>query len=99
MTVSVDVTNTGNREGEEIVQLYIRDEYSSVTRPVKELKDFARIALKPGETKTVTFTITPDKLRFLDKKLQPVVEPGRFIVMVGASSSDKDLQTIDFTVK
>ena len=99
VTVSLDVTNTGEREGTEIVQMYIRDEYSSVTRPVKELKDFARVTLKPGETKRVSFTITPDKLRFLDKNLKPIVEPGRFIVMTGSSSDDKDLQTTSFTVK
>lgn len=98
VTVSVDVTNTGTRAGEEIVQLYIRDEYSSVTRPVKELKDFARVALEPGQTRTVTFVITPDKLTFLDRKLHPVVEPGRFIVMVGASSADSDLLTATFDV-
>ena len=77
--------------GDEIVQLYIRDRFSSVTRPVKELKDFARISLEPGETKTVEFTVTPDKLRFLDKDLKPVVEPGEFILMVGPSSADEDL--------
>ncbi len=96
---SVDITNTGNRDGVEIAQLYIRDVYSSVTRPVKELKDFARVSLKAGETKTVKFTITPDKLRFLDKKMKPVVEPGEFVVMVGASSADKDLLRASFNVK
>ncbi len=96
---SVDISNTGNRDGVEIAQLYIRDVYSSVTRPVKELKDFARVSLKAGETKTVKFTITPDKLRFLDKKMKPVVEPGEFVVMVGASSADKDLLRASFNVK
>ncbi len=96
---SVDITNTGDRDGVEIAQLYIRDVYSSVTRPVKELKDFARVSLKAGETKTVKFTITPDKLRFLDKKMKPVVEPGEFVVMVGASSADKDLLRASFNVK
>jgi beta-glucosidase len=61
--VTVDVTNTGKIDGEETVQLYIRDEYSSATRPVKELKDFARIPLKAGETKLVSFTLTPEMLR------------------------------------
>ena len=64
--VSVTVTNTGKRAGDEIVQLYIRDLVSSVTRPVMELKDFKRISLAPGESKTVEFVITPDKLSFLD---------------------------------
>ena len=91
LKVSVKVRNAGVMAGDEIVQLYIRDRFSQVTRPVKELKDFARISLEPGETKTVEFTVTPDKLRFLDKDLKPVVEPGEFILMVGPSSADEDL--------
>jgi beta-glucosidase len=82
----VTVTNTGQRAGDEIVQLYIRDLVSSVTRPVMELKDFRRITLKPGETKTVSFTITPDKLSFLDLNMNRTVEPGGFDIMVGTSS-------------
>ena len=97
--VSVNVKNTGSMAGEEIVQLYIRDRFSQVTRPVKELKDFARIALAPGESRTVEFTVTPDKLEFLDKNLKPVVEPGEFIVMVGPSSDDRDLLTASFYVR
>lgn len=97
--VSVKVTNVGDRDGVEIVQLYIRDKFSSVTRPVKELKDFARVPLKAGESKVVNFRITPDKLAFYDKKMKKVVEPGEFIVMVGASSSDEDLLTETFTVR
>jgi beta-glucosidase len=85
-SVSVTVTNTGRRAGEEVVQLYVRDVVSSVTRPVKELKDFARVSLAPGETKTVTFRVTPDKLSFLDLNMRRVVEPGWFDLMVGASS-------------
>jgi beta-glucosidase len=84
--VSVTVTNTGRRAGDEIVQLYIRDLVSSVTRPVKELKDFRRITLAPGERKTVTFVITPDKLAFLDLNMNRTVEPGWFDIMVGPSS-------------
>ena len=84
--VSVTVKNTGKVAGDEIVQLYIRDVVSSVTRPVMELKDFKRIALAPGESKTVTFTITPDKLSFLDMNMNRVVEPGGFEIMVGPSS-------------
>jgi beta-glucosidase len=99
LEVNVDVTNTGKMDGTEIVQLYLRDKYSSVTRPVKELKDFSRVTLKAGETKTVHFTITPDKLTFLDKNLKPVVENGEFIVMVGSSSQDKDLLKQSFYVK
>jgi beta-glucosidase len=84
--VSVTVTNTGKRAGDEVVQLYLRDLVSSVTRPVMELKDFKRIALSPGESKTVNFTITPDKLSFLDLNMNRVVEPGWFDIMVGTSS-------------
>ncbi|HEU4795129.1 MAG TPA: fibronectin type III-like domain-contianing protein, partial [Pyrinomonadaceae bacterium] len=84
--VSVEVTNTGKRAGDEIVQLYIRDLVSSVTRPIKELKDFKRISLQPGETKTVEFVITPDKLWFYDLNMKRVVEPGTFEIMVGPSS-------------
>ena len=97
--VSVNVTNTGKVAGEEIVQMYLRDRFSQVTRPVKELKDFTRVSLAPGETKTVTFTITPDKLMFLDKKMKPIVEAGEFIVMVGSSSADEDLLKASFHVK
>jgi beta-glucosidase len=85
--------------GDEIVQLYLRDKYSQVTRPVKELKDFARISLQPGESKVVEFTITPDKLMYLDKKMQPIVEAGEFVVMVGSSSDDNDLMCASFWVK
>ena len=84
---SVDVTNTGRRAGDEVVEMYIRDEVSSVTRPVKELKGFRRIHLEPGETKTVEFPITPDRLSFLNEEMRRVVEPGLFDIMVGPSSS------------
>ena len=91
--VTVDVTNTGKMAGDEVVQMYIRDEVSSVTRPVKELKGFARIHLKPGETKTVQIPITPDKLSFLNEDMNRVVEPGTFSIMVGPSSRDDKLLT------
>jgi len=84
--VSVTVTNTGRRSGDEIVQLYIRDLVSSVTQPIMELKDFRRISLAPGESKTVEFVITPDKLSFLDLNMKSIVEPGWFDIMVGPSS-------------
>lgn len=96
--VSIDVQNAGPMDGEEVVQLYIRDCFSQVTRPVKELKDFRRVSLAAGETKTVVFTVTPDKLEYLDKKLNPIVEPGEFIVMVGPSSDDRELLTARFSV-
>ena len=84
--VQVTVTNTGSRKGDEIVQLYIRDLVSSVTRPILELKDFQRLTLAPGESKTVKFSITPDKLSFLDAHMRPAVEPGWFDILVGSSS-------------
>jgi len=84
--VSVTVSNTGKRAGDEIVQLYIRDLVSSVTRPVMELKDFKRISLAAGERKIVEFTIRPDKLSFLNLNMDTVVEPGWFDIMVGTSS-------------
>ena len=99
VNVSVKITNTGDRDGVEIAQLYIRDKFSCVTRPVKELKDFARVALKAGESKVVSFTVTPDKLAFYDKKMNWQVEPGEFIVMVGSSSEDGALLKQNFFVK
>jgi beta-glucosidase len=86
ITVSVDVTNTGNRKGGEVVQLYIRDDYSSVTRPVKELKGFKKIWLDPGQTQTVVFTIDPELLSFYDTAMKWVIEPGDFTIMVGTAS-------------
>ena len=96
--VSVKVSNTGRVEGTEVVQLYIRDVYSSATRPIKELKDFARVSLKPGESKTVEFIVTPDKLAYFDKAMKYGVEKGTFEVMVGSSSRDKDLKKVSFEV-
>lgn len=88
VTVSFDVENTGSMAGDEVPQLYIRDMVASIVRPMKELRDFARINLKPGEKKTVRFTLKPEQLAFLDAKMKPVVEPGVFEVYVGASSDD-----------
>ncbi len=86
VNVSVVVKNTGNFTGDEIVQLYIHDKVSSVTRPIMELKDFARISLNPGESRKVEFTITPDKLQFYNAEMKRVVEPGEFEVLIGPSS-------------
>ncbi|MDE3056691.1 MAG: beta-glucosidase BglX [Bacteroidota bacterium] len=88
LTVSVDVNNAGTRDGEEVAQLYIRDEYGSVTRPVEELKGFKKIFLKAGATKTVSFTLTPESLSMLNIKMEKVVEPGTFKVFVGTNSVD-----------
>jgi beta-glucosidase len=87
-TISVDVTNSGAVRGDEVVQLYIRDDVSSVTRPVKELRGFRRITLNPGETKTVDFTLGPEELSFLNRDMHRVVEPGTFTIMVGGNSVD-----------
>jgi beta-glucosidase len=86
--VSVDVTNAGKMRGDEVVQLYIRDEVSSVTRPVKELRGFRRISLNPGETKTVELALGPSELSFLNRDMRRVVEPGTFRVMVGGNSDE-----------
>ena len=86
-TVSVDVTNTGRRAGDEVVQLYVRDRESSVTRPVMELKGFQRVSLGAGERRTVRFEIGPAALSFLDLKKQRVVEPGFFDILIGGSSA------------
>ena len=86
-------------DGTEIVQLYIRDEYGSITRPVKELKGFQRVSLKAGETKRVEFAITPDDLKFYTVRKLWEVEPGDFTLMVGSSSADKDLQKLALTVE
>lgn len=96
--VAVTVQNTGKTAGTEIVQLYIRDMYSSATRPVKELKDFARVELQPNEKKVVKFIVTPDKLAYYDRAMNFGVEKGDFQVMVGSSSLDKDLLKADFEV-
>jgi beta-glucosidase len=92
--VVVDVTNTGKRAGAEVVQLYIRDLVSSVTRPVKELKGFKKVFLKPGEKTTVTLDITSASLAFYDINMKFVVEPGDFEILVGTSSQDADLQKL-----
>ena len=86
-TASVTVTNTGKVAGDEIVQLYIRDRISSVTRPIKELKGFQRVSLKPGESREITFLINRQALTFHGIDLKPIVEPGEFEVMVGPSSA------------
>ncbi len=97
--VLVDVTNTGKVTGDEVVQMYIRDCISSVTRPVKELKGFQRINLKHGQTETVSLDITPEHLAFYDIDMNYSVEPGKFVIMVGNSSRDEDLQKVVLTVK
>ncbi len=97
--VLAELTNTGKREGSEVVQMYIRDLVSSVTRPVKELKGFQKVWLKPGESKTVSLEIAPELLAFYDVNMKYVVEPGEFEIMVGNSSRDADLQKVVLQVK
>ena len=89
LTLTLNVTNTGTREGKEVVQLYIGDDKATVLRPVKELKGFEKIALAPGETKQVTFTITPDMLKYWSEEAHDwVAETGKFTAYIGSSSTD-----------
>jgi len=97
INASVRVTNSGNVAGAEVVQLYIRDLVGSISRPVKELKGFEKIQLKAGESKTVTFKITADLLKFYNSELQHLAEPGDFDLMIGSSS--QDVKTTRFTLK
>jgi len=94
-TVSVDLTNTGPRSGDEVVQLYVRDEVSWATRPVAELRGFRRVTLRPGETRTVTFEIGPEELAYHGPDMKRVVEPGRFDIMVGGNSVDVSSVALD----
>ena len=95
-TVRVDITNTGSREGDEVAQFYIHQQVASVTRPVKELRGFHRLTLKPGETQTVEFTLTPDALSLINVDMHRVVEPGAFDIMVGPNSAET--QTVPLQV-
>jgi beta-glucosidase len=92
VAISVDVENVGEREGDEVVQLYIRDPESSVTRPVKELRGFRRVRLAPGERRRLTFRLAAEQLAFTDRDGRLVVEPGRVRLMVGTSSTDLPCQ-------
>jgi len=94
ISLQLKVTNTGKYAGEEVVQLYLRDRFGSVVRPVKELKDFRKISLQPGETKTVQFIINKEKLSFYNDKLQRIAEPGVFDVMIGSASDDIRLKEV-----
>ena len=94
-TVSVDVTNTGARAGDEVAQLYIRDVVSMATRPVKELRGFRRVTLQPGETRTIRFEIGPEQLSYHGPDMKRVVEPGQFEVMVGGNSVDVQSAVLD----
>ena len=96
--VTTEIKNTGEVDGEEVAQLYIRDNVSSVTRPVKELKGYQRVFLKAGETKTVEFTLGAESFAFYDINMNYVVEPGTFTIMTGSSSNNKDLKKTILTI-
>ncbi|NDP27077.1 MAG: beta-glucosidase [Flavobacterium sp.] len=98
ISVSVDVTNTGKMDGEEVVQVYVRDEVSSFTRPVKELKGYKRVLLKAGETKTVSVNLTAESFAMYDADYNFVVEEGTFTIMTGNSSEDKKLKKVALNV-
>lgn len=95
ITVSVDIKNTGNYDGKEVVQLYTRDLVGSVTRPVKELKGFQKVEIKKGETKTVSFTITEEDLKFYNQNLKFIAEPGTFEVFIGPNSDTKNKEAFE----
>jgi beta-glucosidase len=95
--VSVDVANTGHRAGDEVVQLYVRDDAGSVTRPVIELKRFQRVTLQPGERRTITFELTPDDLALWNPQMNRVVEPGTFTISAGPNSVDLKSTTLTVT--
>jgi beta-glucosidase len=97
LTVTVDVANTGDRAGDEVVQLYIRDSVASVAEPVKALKGFRRLTLQRGEVRTVSFKLSPEAFSLYDRQMRRVVEPGIFIVFVGTNSSDVISSRFDVT--
>jgi beta-glucosidase len=97
LKASITITNSGSKDGKEVVQLYIRDVVGSITRPVKELKGFQKIELKAGETKAVTFTITPEDLKFYNYDLKYDWEPGEFTIMIGGNSRDVKSGSVTWT--
>jgi beta-glucosidase len=97
--VSVNISNAGKYDGEEIVQLYLRDKVGSISRPIIELKDFRKITLKAGETRTIKFTIDKEKLSFYNQQVQWVAEPGDFELMMGAASNDIRLKDVFELIK
>jgi beta-glucosidase len=92
--VTLAVKNTGDRAGVETVQLYVHEEYAPVSTPVKQLRGFERVALEPGETKTVTMTLTPEDLQLLDTEMHWRVVPGNFEIMAGKSSAEIPLEGV-----
>jgi beta-glucosidase len=88
ITAKIDVKNSGQTTGSEVIQLYVKDVIGTVLRPDKELKGFEKVSLKPGESKTVSFTIAPEMLAFTGLEMEEVVEAGEYILMLGGSSTD-----------
>ena len=99
LSVSINVENIGEIAGDEIVQLYISDKYSSITRPVKELKAFKRVSLKSGESKEITFELDKSAFAFYDSEMNYIVEAGEFNILVGNSSRDEDLKSTSFSIE
>ena len=99
LSVSVNVKNVGEIAGDEIVQLYISDKYSSITRPVKELKAYQRVSLKPGESKEIVFELNKSAFAYYDSEMNYVVEAGDFDILVGNSSRDEDLKNTNFNIE
>lgn len=97
--ISCSISNIGSMDGEEVVQLYIRDDFSSITRPLKELKAFQRVSVKRGENQLVKFMLHPRDFEFLNTDMKPVIEKGSFTIMVGSSSADNNLQKLTLLVK
>lgn len=99
LSVSVNVKNTGEIAGDEIVQLYISDKYSSITRPIKELKAFKRVRLKSGESKEITFELDKSAFAYYDSEMNYIVEAGEFNILVGNSSRDENLKSTSFSIE
>jgi beta-glucosidase len=97
--VTAEVTNTGSVKGDEVVQLYVHDVVSSVARPTKELRGFERVTLNPGEKKTVKFNLGPDELSLINREMRRVVEPGKFEIMVGTSSTQLTTVSLEVTAR
>jgi beta-glucosidase len=99
ITVAVEIENIGRLAGDEVVQLYIRDVAASVTRPVRELRGFQRVTLRPGEKRRLEFTLGPEHLGLYDREMRFVVEPGEFKIMIGNSSADPHELVASFEVQ
>jgi beta-glucosidase len=97
LTVSVDVRNSGDRAGDEVAQLYLRDDVASVAQPVRSLKGFLRVTLRPGESRTVTFRLGPDAFSLYDRQMRQIVEPGSFSIFVGTDSNAALTTRVDVT--